>query len=68
MKSRHVTRTNRPTKGLVAFVRAAAMVSLGACDVAMHQVYPMGSRFEPSIGGWQLVRNEDRMHPGEGRA
>ena len=68
MKSRHVTRTNRPMKGLVAFVRAAAMGSLGACDVALHQVYPMSCRFEPSIGGWQLDRNEDRMHPGEGSA
>jgi hypothetical protein len=55
-------------KGLVAFVRAAAMGSLGACDVALHQVYPMSCRFEPSIGGWQLDRNEDRMRPGEGRA
>ena len=68
MKTRHVTRTNRPIKGLVAFVRAAAMGSLGARDVALHQVYPMSRRFEPSIGGWQLDRNEDRMHPGEGSA
>lgn len=72
MKTRHVTRTNRPIKGLVAFVpglpMTAAMGSLGACDVALHQVYPMSCRFEPSIGGWQLDRNEDRMHPGEGSA
>jgi hypothetical protein len=57
-------------KGLVAFVpglpMTVAMGSLGACDVALHQVYPMSCRFEPSIGGWQLDRNEDRMHPGEG--
>ncbi|MBX3628241.1 MAG: hypothetical protein KF892_24850 [Rhizobacter sp.] len=68
MKTRPVTRTNRPIKGLVAFVRAAAMGSLGACDVALHQVYPMSCRFAPSIGGWQLDQNEDRMHPGEGSA
>lgn len=72
MKTRHVTRTNRPLKGLVAFVpglpKTAAMGSLGACDVALQQVYPMSCRFEPSIGGWQLDRNEDRMRPGEGSA
>ena len=68
MKSRAVVRTTRPIKGLVAFVRAAAMGSLGAFDVALHQVYPISCRFEPSIGGWQLDRNEDRMHPGEGSA
>lgn len=59
-------------KGLVAFVpglpMTAAMGSLAACDVALHQVYPISCRFEPSIGGWQLDRNEDRMHPGEGSA
>lgn len=70
MKTRHVTRTNRPIKGLVAFVPSlpttAAMGSLVACDAALYQVYPTSCRFEPSIGGWQLDRNEDRMHPGEG--
>ena len=55
-------------KGLVAFVRAAAIGSLGACDATLHQVYPMSCRFDQSIGGWQLDRNEDRMHPGEGSA
>lgn len=68
MKTRHITRTSRPIKGLVAFVRAAAMGSLGACDAALHQVYPMSCRFAPSNGGRQLDRNEDRMHPGEGSA
>ena len=68
MKSRHVIRTNRPMKGLVAFVRATAMGSLGACDVTLHQVYPMSCRFEPSFGGWRLDWNEDRIHPGEGNA
>jgi hypothetical protein len=55
-------------KGLVAFVRATAMESLGACDAALHQVYPMSCRYGQSFGGWQLDRNEDRMHPGEGSA
>jgi hypothetical protein len=66
VKSRHVIRTNRPMKGLVAFVRAAAMGSLGACDAAVHQSYPSCS-FGQVFGG-QLERNEDRMHPGEGSA
>jgi hypothetical protein len=68
VKSRHVIRTNRPMKGLVAFVRAAAMGLQGACDASLHQVYPMSCRFNQSLGGWQLDRNEDRMHPGEGSA
>ena len=68
MKSKHVIRTNRPMKGLAAFVRAAAMGSLGVCDAALHQVYPTSCRFDQSFGGWQLDRNEDRMHPGEGSA
>jgi hypothetical protein len=55
-------------KGLVAFVRAAAMGSLGVRDAALHQVYPTSCRFDQSFGGWQLDRNEDRMHPGEGSA
>jgi len=60
VKSRHVARTTRPMKGLVAFARAAAMGSLGACGAAMHQVFPTS---------WhQLDRNEDRVHPGEGSA
>lgn len=53
-------------KGLVAFVRAAAMGSRGACDAALHQVYPMSCRLDQSFGGSQLDRNEYRMHPGEG--
>lgn len=68
VKSRHVIRTSRPMKGLVAFVRAAAMGLSGACDATLHQVYPMSCRFDQSLGGWQLDRNEDRMHPGEGSA
>ena len=59
-------------KGLVAFVpglpMTAAMGSLAACDVALHQVYPMSCPVGQSFGGWQLDRNEDRMHPGEGSA
>ncbi len=57
-------------KGLVAFVlglpMTAAMGSQGACDAALHQAYPTSCRFDQSFGGWQLDRNEDRMHPGEG--
>ena len=68
MKSMHVIRTNRPMKGLVAFVRAAAMGSLGACGAALHQAYPTSCPARQSFGGWQLDRNEDRMHPGEGSA
>ena len=59
-------------KGLVPFVPRLPMTAArdlpGACDVALHQVYPMTCRFEASMGGWQLDRNEDRMHPGEGSA
>jgi hypothetical protein len=47
-------------KGLVAFVCASAMNSLGACGAALHQAFPTSH--------WQLDRNEDRMHPGEGSA
>ena len=68
MKSIRTIRTNRPTKGLVAFVRAVAMGSLGAGYASLHQASPMSCRFEPSIGGSQLDRNEDRLHPGEGSA
>ena len=68
MNTRHATRTHRPIKGLVAFVRAEAMGSLGACYVALHQVRPMSCRFEPSMGGWQLDRDQGRTHPGEGSA
>ena len=60
MKSRYVVRTTRPMKGLVAFARAAAMGSLGACGAAMHQVLPTSCH--------QLDRNEDRVNPGEGSA
>ena len=51
-------------KGLVAFVQGspmtAAMKSLGACGGALHQAYPTSF--------WQLDRNEDQVHPGEGGA
>jgi len=59
-------------EGLVAFVpglpMTAAMGSLGACDAALHQAYPTSCPVGQSFGGWQLDRNEDRMHPGEGSA
>jgi hypothetical protein len=49
---------------LVAFARAAAMVSPGTCGAALHQAYPMSL----PMSFWQLDRNEDPMHPGEGSA
>ena len=51
-------------KGLVAFARAAAMESLGACGAALHQADPTSL----PMGFWQLDRNEELMHPGEGSA
>lgn len=60
VKSRHVVRTSRPLKGLVAFARAAAMPSLGICGAAMGTTFPTS---------WhQLDRNEELWHPGEGSA
>jgi hypothetical protein len=51
-------------KGLVAFAQrlpmTAAMGSLGACGAALHQAFP--------TSWYQLDRNEDRVHPGEGSA
>ena len=47
-------------KGLVAFVRAAAaMKSFGGCTSVLHLTLP---------AGYQLDRDEDQVHPGEGRA
>jgi hypothetical protein len=50
-------------KGLVAFVRAfpmtAAMKSFGGCTSALHLTLP---------AGYQLDRDEDQVHPGEGSA
>jgi hypothetical protein len=47
-------------KGLVAFVRAAAaMQSFGGCTRALHLTLP---------AGYQLDRDEDQVHPGEGSA
>ena len=52
--------------GPVAFARAAAMKSPGACGAALHRAYPLGwsSLFQAT----QLDGEEDRMHPGEGSA
>jgi hypothetical protein len=44
-------------KGLVAFVRAAAMKPFAGCTSASHPGMPASYR--------QLDRNEDSMHPGE---
>lgn len=60
MITRYVARTTRPMMGLVAFARAAAMGSLDAFGVTLHQVF--------QTSGHQLDRNEDRLHPGEGSA
>ena len=46
-------------KGLVAFLRAAAMQSFGGCTSALHLTLP---------AGYQLDRDEDQVHPGEGSA
>ena len=61
MKSAHIVTANRPMKGLVAFVRAAAaMKSFGGCASALHPSLPASYQW--------LDRNEDQVHPGEGRA
>ena len=60
MKSAHIVTANRPVKGWVAFVRAAAMKSFGGCTGALHLARP--ASYQP------LVRDEDPMHPGEGSA
>jgi len=59
VEAAHIVTTNRPTKGLVAFVRAAAMQSFGGCTSALHLTLP---------AGYQLDRDEDQVHPGEGSA
>jgi hypothetical protein len=60
VKSAHIVTANRPMKGLVAFVRAAAaMKSFGGCTSALHLNLP---------AGYQLDRDEDQVHPGEGSA
>jgi hypothetical protein len=47
-------------KGLVAFVcAAAAMKSFGGCTSALHLTLP---------ASYQLDRDEDQVHPGEGSA
>lgn len=60
MKSAHIVTANRPMKGLVAFVRAAAMQSFGGCTSALHLTLPASYQW--------LDRNEDQVHPGEGSA
>ena len=59
VKAAHIVTANRPMKGLVAFVRAAAMKSFGGCTSALHLTLP---------AGYQLDRDEDQVHPGEGSA
>ena len=60
MKSAHIVTASRPVKGLVAFVRAAAMKSFGGCANALHLSLPASHQW--------LDRNEDQVHPGEGSA
>ncbi len=60
MKSAQFVMANRPIHGLVAFVRAAAMKSLGGCPSALHLSLPASHQW--------LDRNEDQVHPGEGSA
>lgn len=57
MKTRPIVMTARPAKGRVAFVRAAAMRSLGACDASAHPLFPMGYQ--------KLGRDEGPLHPGK---
>ena len=59
VKSAPIVTANRPMKGLVAFVRTAAMKSFGGCTSALHLSQP---------SGYQLDRDEDQVHPGEGSA
>jgi hypothetical protein len=63
VKSAPAIAANRPIKGLVAFVCAlpmtAAMKPLGGSTRALH----LSLR-----SGYQLDRDEDQMHPGEGGA
>jgi hypothetical protein len=60
VKSAHIVTANRPMNGVVAFVRAAAaMASFGGCASALHLTLPTG---------YQLDRDEDQLHPGEGSA
>jgi len=63
VKSAHIVTANRPMKGLVRFVRAfpmtAAMQSFGGCANAQHPTLP---------ASYQLDRDEDQVHPGEGSA
>jgi len=63
VKSAHIVTANRPMKGLVSFVRAfpmpAAMLSSGGCANAQHVTVP---------ASYQLDRDEDQVHPGEGSA
>jgi hypothetical protein len=60
VKSRRIVTANRPVHGLVAFVRmTAAMESFGGCTSAIHRALP---------ASYQLDRNEDPLHPGEGSA
>ena len=60
MKSRYAIRTIRPVKGLVAFVRAVQMGSLGAWGAAMHEA--------AAASRGQHDRDEGSSHPGEGSA
>ena len=60
VKSAPIVTANRPMKRLVAFVHAAAaMKSFGGCANAQHPTLP---------ASYQLDRDEDQVHPGEGSA
>jgi hypothetical protein len=60
VKSAPIVTANRPMKGLVAFVRAAAaMKSFGGRASALQLTLP---------ASYQLDRDEDPVHPGEGSA
>ena len=60
MKSAHIVTANLPMKGLVAFVRAAAMKPVGGRIDALHLCLPMSL---PRFG-----REDGLAYPGEGSA
>ena len=57
MKNRHIVMTARPATGRVAFVRAAAMQSPGACSASAHPLLPASYQ--------KLDRDEGPLYPGE---
>jgi hypothetical protein len=57
VKTRHIVMTARPVTGRVAFVRAGAMRSPGACNASAHPLLPASYH--------KLGRDEGSLNPGE---